>query len=381
MLEPNFHHLNHGSYGAALKAAQEASELWRMALEASPSSFMEVRTHSCTACMHGTRSAAAAPVSGAAMQEVAVPALGKAVAAAAPLVGASPAECAPVANATTGITTVLRALALGASDAVLVLSCAYSAVKTAVGRAAAAGGATVVEVQFDVACALDPLLLVSRVRAAIAAGGGSIRAAVLDHVVSFPPVVLPLSELIAVCRKVRTPATDPCGVRGPHTLRSFSHASMCGVQNKCVSIIDGAHGIGNEPDLDVGRYTLYPDAYVTNLHKWLCTPKGTALLWVSDGLQAAVRPLVVSHSAGLGFAAEHLWSGTADIAAWLSVPAAVAVHNALGLQAQHAHRSRILEEGVAALIKSFGCAARRSHAGGHSTHRASLPQGQLRTQL
>lgn len=131
-----------------------------------------------------------------------MPALARAVASAAKLIGAAPSECVPIANATTGITTVLKSLALAPCDAILVLSCAYSAVKTAVGRAAAAAGASVVEVQFDMACALDPALVVERVRAALQAGGRCIRAAVLDHIVSFPPVVLPLSDLIATCRQV-----------------------------------------------------------------------------------------------------------------------------------------------------------------------------------
>jgi selenocysteine lyase/cysteine desulfurase len=127
------------------------------------------------------------------------------------------------------------------------------------------------------------------------------------------------------------------------------------VQASCVSIIDGAHSIGNLPDLDITRYTLHPDAYVTNLHKWLCTPKGTALLWVSPSLQEQVKPLVVSHSEGLGFAAEHLWTGTVDMTPWLSVPAAIEVHKKLGIAAEHKQRVRTLEEGVAALVKSFRC--------------------------
>jgi selenocysteine lyase/cysteine desulfurase len=122
-----------------------------------------------------------------------------------------------------------------------------------------------------------------------------------------------------------------------------------------VSIIDGAHALGNLPDLDITRYTLHPDAYITNLHKWLCTPKGTALLWVSPSIQEKVKPLVMSHSEGLGFAAEHLWTGTADMSPWLAVPAAIEVHKRLGLAAEHKQRARTLEEGVAALVKTFRC--------------------------
>eukprot|EP00892_Ulva_mutabilis_P005117 jgi/Ulvmu1/2978/UM015_0018.1 len=293
-LEANFHHLNHGSYGATLRVVSQAADEWRAAAEASPSRFME---------------------------EDAVPALMRAVSAAAGLLHARPSDCVPVQNATTGMTTVLRSLELSSNDSVLVLQCAYPAVKTAVGRVAEAAGASVVELQFDAECVMQPALVPERLRAALEAAGGSVRAVVLDHVVSFPPIVLPVKEMAAICREM-----------------------------DAVSIVDGAHAIGNVA-MDLGN--LGVDAYVTNLHKWLCTPKGTALLWVAEAQQARVRPLVASQGAGLGFVGEHIWSGTADLAAWLAVPAAVEVHKRLGGKAQAKLRQSVLEEGVATLLKKF----------------------------
>lgn len=119
-----------------------------------------------------------------------------------------------------------------------------------------------------------------------------------------------------------------------------------------VSIVDGAHVIGN---INTDMHDLGADAYVTNLHKWLCMPKGTALLWVREALQPRVRPLVLSHGAGLGFIGEHMWSGTADLSGWLAVPAALAVHERLGIKAQSKRRQSILEEGIAAMLKRFRC--------------------------
>jgi selenocysteine lyase/cysteine desulfurase len=78
-----------------------------------------------------------------------VPALAAAVKDAAQLLGADAKDCVPVVNATTGITTMLAAVPLGPGDAILTLSSAYSAVKTAIGRAAAKAGASVVEVHMD----------------------------------------------------------------------------------------------------------------------------------------------------------------------------------------------------------------------------------------
>lgn len=181
-LEAGFHHLNHGSYGATLRVARQAADIWRAAAEAAPSRFME---------------------------EDAVPALLHAVAMAADVIRARPSDCVPVANATAGVTTVLRAVDLSGGGAVLVLSCAYPSAKTAAGRVVEESGGAVVELEVDLECALQPALLPERLQAVLEAERGRVRAVVLDHVVSFPPIVLPVKEMAAICRKVRELACSP----------------------------------------------------------------------------------------------------------------------------------------------------------------------------
>jgi hypothetical protein len=46
----------------------------------------------------------------------------------------------------------------------------------------------------------DPDALVAAYEGALAAGGGSIKLVVVDHVVSFPPLVLPVERICAACR-------------------------------------------------------------------------------------------------------------------------------------------------------------------------------------
>lgn len=75
-------------------------------------------------------------------------------------------------------------------------------------------------------------------------------------------------------------------------------------------LIDGAHAMGQLP-LDLAA--LAPDFFVTNCHKWLCAPRGSALLWVAPGRRAAVRPLVVSHGSGCGFTSDFIWDGGCDV--------------------------------------------------------------------
>jgi isopenicillin-N epimerase len=93
-----------------------------------------------------------------------------------------------------------------------------------------------------------------------------------------------------------------------------------------ITVVDGAHGPGQIPfSLD----SLGADFYGGNLHKWLCAPKGAGFLYARPEVQHLLKPLVVSWGyesdtpSGATFVDHHEWWGTRDIAAFLSVPAAI----------------------------------------------------------
>lgn len=48
----------------------------------------------------------------------------------------------------------------------------------------------------------DEERLVSCFKAALAAGGRRLKLVVVDHVVSFPPVIMPVQQICAMCRWV-----------------------------------------------------------------------------------------------------------------------------------------------------------------------------------
>jgi len=93
-----------------------------------------------------------------------------------------------------------------------------------------------------------------------------------------------------------------------------------------LTIVDGAHAPGQVP---LNLAELDADIYTGACHKWLCAPKGAAFLYARPEVQSWLEPLVVSW----GWEAErpgpspfvdwHEWQGTRDLAAYLSVPAAI----------------------------------------------------------
>lgn len=115
--------------------------------------------------------------------------------------------------------------------------------------------------------------------------------------------------------------TSPTAVRMPVEILC-ARARQAGIR----TVVDGSHAPGHVP-LDLS--TLQADIYTANCHKWMCTPKGSAFLWISPELQTSMPPLVVSWgsvipTAGDGeFVDEHEYLGTRDVSPFLSVPFAI----------------------------------------------------------
>jgi isopenicillin-N epimerase len=267
-LDPAVDFLNHGSYGACPRVVLETQAELRRQLEAQPVRFFQ---RDAPTLLDRAREELAA------------------------FVGADANELAFVNNATTGVNTVLRSLTFGPGDELLVTDHAYNACRNAIDFAASHGGARLVVAQV-------PFPLTSSaqvVDAVLAARTPRTKLALLDHVTSPTGLVFPLEQLV--------PALQAHGVR---------------------VLIDGAHAPGMLP-LDL--HALGADYYTGNFHKWLCTPKSAAFLYVPRRHQAEIRPLVISHGANARpdpdrsrFWLEFDWTGTSDPTPQLCIPAALA---------------------------------------------------------
>lgn len=282
--------LNHGSYGAVPLVAQEAQRRLRAEMERSPDEFFE-------------RIQPTGP-------EQAPRRIAGALAG---LLATSADRIALAENTTSGVEAVLDSFPLAPGDEVLITDQQYNAVRLGVLRRCRAAGA-----RARIAAIPLPATRESTVRAVLEAVGPATRIAVLDHITSGSAMVLPVEQIIPALRE-----------RGVAVL------------------LDGAHCIGQVP---LNLPALGADWYVTNAHKWLYAPRGSALVWSSPTAPVQPLPLVTSHYVGLGFPRAFDYIGTRDYTAWLATAEAIGFFEVQQAQGLWAWEAALVDVGSRAMI-------------------------------
>uniref|UniRef100_A0A5B7BKZ4 Putative L-cysteine desulfhydrase n=1 Tax=Davidia involucrata TaxID=16924 RepID=A0A5B7BKZ4_DAVIN len=211
-------------------------------------------------------------------------------------------EVSIVDNATTAAAIVLQHIGWGFAegrfqkgDAVVMLHCAFQAVKKSIEAYVTRAGGSVIEVQLPFPVNSNGEII-AEFRKGLAKGkanGRKVRLAIIDHITSMPCVVIPVGELVKICRE-----------------EGVDHV-----------FVDAAHAIGS---LRVDVKEIGADFYVSNLHKWFFCPPSVAFLHcrrktpISSDLH--LHHPVVSHEYGNGLAIESAWIGTRDYSSQLVVP-------------------------------------------------------------
>ena len=287
-------YLNHGSFGATPLAVLEHQHSIQRQMEREPVQFM--------------------------LRDV-PEGLWESQKALAEFVHAQPQDIVLMDNATTAVNTVFASLCLNPGDEILFVDQVYGACRKTAEFYAKRWGAIcrIISLPSGLTDSDEITQLILK------AWSPKTKLLLLDHICSPTGWVLPIEEVVETYERK--------GVR---------------------VLVDGAHALGQIPlDLDA----LGASYYVANAHKWLCTPKGSALLHVRKNRQQEIRPLVFSHWMDWENTTGHVryspfqmafaWNGTRDVSALLSIPFTLEWMSNLhtegwgGLQKENTNRAKV----------------------------------------
>ena len=260
LLRPDVVFLNHGSFGACPAPVFDVYQRWQLELERQPVEFLHYRFKD---LMRVARESLAG------------------------FLGVDADDIVYVPNVTTGLNIVARSLVLRPGDEVLATDHEYGALDRTWRFICERRGARYVQARLPLPLE-SPDDVVDTIWAQVTA---KTRVLFMSHITSPTALIFPVETLVRRAREA--------GI---------------------VTVIDGAHAPGQIPlDLDA----LGADFYGGNCHKWMCAPKGSGFLYARREMQSLLKPLVVSWGWPSSFVDEQQRQGTRDIAAFLSVPAAI----------------------------------------------------------
>lgn len=281
-LDPELVFLNHGSFGACPTPVALAQQKMRDRIEREPVSFF------CDELFHQTDRSRKAIAS---------------------LTGGRPEDYVFLANATQSVATVMDNAGLGIGlaggkplgpgDEILINSHEYPACQNIVRRTAERTGAKVVTVDLPWLDLPAPVTADQLFELVMSGVTDRTRLCMVSLITSPTGLVMPVSRL-------------------SHALRTRGVATL----------VDAAHGPG-AIEMDVAK--LGADFITSNCHKWLCSPKGSAFLYVRPEHQQGFRPLALSNYANAPegtkkrskFNLEFDYVGTDDPTARLAIADAV----------------------------------------------------------
>jgi isopenicillin-N epimerase len=270
-LAKGYNNFNHGSFGCTPKSVTEAQQKFTQQMEAFPDKFFRTDYKNTVIQVRERLSQ---------------------------YVGVDKNDLVLIENASSGVNAILKALRFKKGDKILVSNVEYPMTINTLKYLIEVEGLQLVyaNMSFPVSSAVQ---LINAVAKTIESNP-DISLAIFSHISSFPALVLPIKEIASLCKKAGIPV-----------------------------LVDGAHAVGQIP-LDIK--SLGVDYYLSNGHKWLFSPKGTAFLWVTPDKQKDLVPLVISSSSDNTFVGEFEYTGTRDYTAFCSIGAAMDFRNKFGDQ-------------------------------------------------
>ncbi|KAH8781279.1 pyridoxal phosphate-dependent transferase [Diaporthe sp. PMI_573] len=282
LLDEKLVNLNHGSFGCAAKPVRDAMRQFQDASEAAPDRYIRYEYPDL---------------------------LDKSRAAAASYLNVRVDELVIVPNVSTAVNAILRNLRFEKGDVIVYLDVSYRSNVNTIEYILETTQAESAKVDFTLPCSDAEIL--TAFRNTILAQKGRAKLVIFDTIASLPAVRLPFEEMASIAQ-----------------------------EHGVVTLVDAAHGIGHLP-LDIKA--LDPDFFTSNCHKWLFTPRGSAVLYVPLRNQHLIRSsLPTSHafeprprpgavrapnplppSDKSNFVQQFEFVGTVDNASLLCIPAAL----------------------------------------------------------
>lgn len=273
LLDPNVIFLNHGSFGACPAEVFEVYQEWQRELERQPVEFLGRRADG--------------------LLTEARQSLGD-------YLNVPPDDLVYITNATAGINIVARSLAkmLKPGDEILTTNHEYGACNNTWDFICKSTGARYIHNHIALPLS-EPESLIDDLWAGVTE---RTKVIYISHITSPTALIFPIAE---ICKRARAEGI--------------------------LTVIDGAHAPGQIP---LNLTAIGADFYTGNCHKWLCAPKGAAFLYARPEHHAMLDAHTISwgysedtffleFDANSQLVRRHQYQGTRDIAAYLSVPAAI----------------------------------------------------------
>lgn len=210
------------------------------------------------------------------------------------LAGAAPTELALLRNATEALENLLFGFDLKPGDEVITTNQDYPSMLAALAQRERRDGIVVKKLSIPVPLS-DPATIVER----------------------YAEAITPKTKLILVCHMINLTG-QVLPVRAITDL---------GRANNIPVVVDGAHTFGQIPFTmdEIGA-----DYFGTSLHKWLCGPFGTGLLYIRESNIGQVWPLMGSAEEEWDSITKFEHIGTRSIPTELAIGEAIAFHNTIG---------------------------------------------------
>ena len=230
-LDPEVTYLNHGSFGACPKVIFDTLVSFQKKLEFEPVNFLDNHLYQ---YLKESRSALSN------------------------YINCDRDDIAFFPNPSTALNTLIRSLDLDKGDQILTTNHEYGALDRTWNFISKKRGCEYVKLDIEIPFT-DKQKFIDSFKNAI---NSNTKVIFLSHITSATALIFPVKEIIDLAK-----------------------------QKNILTIIDGAH-VPAHIDLDIKK--LDPDFYCGACHKWMCSPKGVAFLYVKKEYQNMIEPLVVS---------------------------------------------------------------------------------------